>query len=83
MYKEKLTFKLTCKACPEQYDVFDEEDRQVAYVRLRFGVLRVDIPNVGDINIYKKEFEDLLKGCFYSEKEKNKYLKLIGGKITD
>ena len=27
----------TCHACPEQYDVFNEEGIQVGYLRLRWG----------------------------------------------
>lgn len=29
--------KQTCGACPEQYDVYDEEGNQVGYLRLRWG----------------------------------------------
>lgn len=36
-----LLFKLTCSACPEQYDVFDG-DKKIGYVRLRHGSLSVD-----------------------------------------
>ena len=35
-----LNFKKTCDACPEQYDVFKDE-KQVGYVRLRWGNLTV------------------------------------------
>ena len=62
-----LYFKQTCEACPEQYDVLDLDDnsKQVAYVRLRWGHLRVDVPDCGGNMIYSHEFDDGLKGCFY------------------
>ena len=43
---------LTCSACPEQYDVFDDLGQQVAYFRLRHGGFRVDVPDVGGETIY-------------------------------
>lgn len=53
-----LRFELTCGACPEQYDVYDGDvgDKhvaQVGYVRLRHGLLRVDVPRCGDKTIYE------------------------------
>lgn len=35
---------MTCPACPEQYDVFDKDDKQVGYLRLRHGVFRAEWP---------------------------------------
>ena len=35
----KYDFVLTCRACPEQYDVYDV-NLKVAYVRMRWGWLR-------------------------------------------
>lgn len=37
----KYRFEQTCPACPEQYDVWDG-DTKVAYVRYRWGGLRVN-----------------------------------------
>jgi hypothetical protein len=42
----------TCRACPEQYDVFDDLGQQVAYFRLRHGGFRVDVPDCGGETIY-------------------------------
>lgn len=43
----------TCGACPEQYDVFNEETGgQVAYFRLRHGHFRADCPDVGGEIVY-------------------------------
>ena len=41
------TLVMTCGACPEQYDVFDEE-KYVGYLRLRHGVFRADAPIIGN-----------------------------------
>lgn len=38
-----LTFALTCRACPEQYDVYRSE-LKCGYVRVRWGAMRVDVP---------------------------------------
>lgn len=40
-------FERTCYACPEQYDVYDQNKQIVAYVRLRHGSLTVSCPDVG------------------------------------
>ena len=43
----------TCYACPEQYDVLDEDHNVVGYLRLRHGFFRVDYPRCGDETIYE------------------------------
>jgi len=68
--KHGLEIKLTCDACPEQYEVF-KDGVQVAYYRLRHGEFRVDHPSCGDETIY--EAEPLGDGMFY-EKERLVYL---------
>lgn len=56
IYKNNgLTLKLTCGACPEQYDVFDSSNKQVAYLRLRHGEFRVYVPDCGGETIYYAE----------------------------
>ena len=52
--KNGLQIKMTCPACPEQYEVFKDE-KQVAYFRLRHGEFRVDYPTCGDETIYEAE----------------------------
>jgi hypothetical protein len=37
----QLRLKMTCGACPEQYDVFNGDD-QVGYMRLRHGYFRAE-----------------------------------------
>lgn len=38
---KKIELKLTCPACPEQYDAFFE-DNNVGYLRLRHGYFRAE-----------------------------------------
>ncbi len=49
-----MSFRLvqTCGACPEQYDVFDENDEQVGYLRLRHGSFTADYPGCGGEMVY-------------------------------
>jgi hypothetical protein len=52
--KNGLELKMTCSACPEQYDVF-KDGVQVAYYRLRHGEFTVDLTQNDDENIYTAE----------------------------
>jgi hypothetical protein len=71
-----IDFELTCHACPEQYDVYIE-DKQVAYVRLRWGTLRVTTPDVGGELVYEHEYEDGWQGCFDSAEDREFHLDAI------
>lgn len=67
-----LLFKRGCLACPEVFDVYKthNEDQIIAYVRLRWGRLRVTVPDVGGKEVYHYEWEDDgFKGCFDTEEE--------------
>jgi hypothetical protein len=66
--KNGLELKMTCGACPEQYEVF-KEGKQVAYYRLRHGEFRVDYPECGGETIY--EAEPLGDGLFEPEERLN------------
>jgi hypothetical protein len=48
-----ITLKMTCGACPEQYDALDEEGNLVGYLRLRWGSFRVEVPDCGGETIYQ------------------------------
>ena len=63
-----LTAKQTCEACPEQYNVFNEEGNQVAYFRLRWGHFRVDTPDCGGETIYECDTKG--NGCFEDSNER-------------
>lgn len=79
-----LRFKLTCCSCPEQYDVFDQAGNQVAYVRLRFGRLRVDVPDCGGNTVYRAEWpDDRLKGGFDDDAERDYFLADIADTLTN
>ena len=67
-----ITLKLSCSACPEQYDAFDEEGKQVGYLRLRHGFFRVDFPDCGGETIY--EVSPRGDGCF-DDDERDRYLR--------
>ena len=52
-----IILKLTCGACPEQYDAFDDTGKRVGYFRLRHGEFTVDYPDVGGKEVYCAEPE--------------------------
>lgn len=79
--KHGLELKLTCGACPEQYEVF-KGGKQVAYFRLRHGEFRVDYPDCGGETIYEAEPNG--DGTFYENERllyMNKALKAVVKKI--
>lgn len=46
----------TCGACPEQYDVFDDNNgKKVGYLRLRHGYFRADYPDCGGETVYEAD----------------------------
>lgn len=77
-----LKFVCTCYACPEQYDVF-KNGKQVGYVRLRWGGLVCEYPDVFGEVIYSTEIGDGWTGEFRNEKERKKYLQIIANKIEE
>lgn len=82
MIIEGLDFKQTCGACPEQYDVFKDE-KQVGYVRLRWGDLSCRYPDYEGDEIYSESFQDAWKGCFDDDNERNKYLLIIANELNN
>jgi tetratricopeptide (TPR) repeat protein len=69
-----LKFVLTASVCPEQYDVFDKNNKQVGYVWLRWGGLECDYPECGEETIYTShsagsvEFDDDYKRYYHLNK---------------
>lgn len=63
---------LTCGACPEQYDAFDEAGNKVGYLRLRHGGFMVDYPDCGGETIYQADPHG--DGCF-DDDERDYYLR--------
>lgn len=78
-----LIFKQTCSACPEQYDVFDKDGKQVAYIRLRWGSLYVECPDVGGETVYEADVGHGFTGGFRSENERRMHLYRIANAITE
>ena len=75
-----LLFKLTCVACPEQYDVIDGRGKPAGYVRLRHGHLQVHYPDCQDEVILNEMYEGG-DGTFESEEARLQQLTRIAGVI--
>lgn len=73
-----LYFCCTCGSSPEQYEVFKGKEH-VGYVRLRYGYLSCEYPDLCGELLYEYEFSDFLLGSFDSEEQRKYYL----GKIAD
>jgi hypothetical protein len=58
----------TCSMCPEQYDAFDAEKKQVGYIRLRHGHFTVECPDVFGEVVY--ENDTIGDGSFIDENER-------------
>lgn len=70
-----LGFELreTCGACPEQYDVYRDGEK-VAYLRLRHGAFRADVPNSGGTTVY---YSDAVEGDgAFKDHERDRFLHL-------
>jgi hypothetical protein len=82
MYEiQGLIFKQTCAACPEQYDVFDKDAKEIGYVRLRWGELYAECPYGGDV-VYEASVGDGLAGCFESDEQRMRHLTQIAEAIN-
>ena len=78
-----LDFECTCGACPEQYDVYDNNGKQVGYVRLRYGYLRCDYPDVLEETIYYANIGNDFTGEFESQEQRMEHLNNIADKIIE
>jgi hypothetical protein len=78
--RKKLIFHLTCSMFPEQYDVY-YGSKKVAYVRLRFGSLTAEIPDVPGREVFCYSFENGFKGNFFDENERNIWLNKVASAI--
>jgi hypothetical protein len=68
---------LTCDACPEQYDVFDDSTgEKVGYLRLRGGWFRADTPDCGGETVYEVDEigDSPYCGCFPTDDERTEQL---------
>jgi hypothetical protein len=74
-----LEIKLSCGACPEQYEVF-KDGVQVAYYRLRHGEFTVNAPSVFSEQILTVEPNG--DGIF-DDNERLKYLTMAMRKVIE
>ena len=78
-----LGFVKTCDEYPEQYDVYDYRNRIVGYVKLRWGHLKCEYPDVGGKVIYSTSIGDELVGAFENEKQRELHLNIIADTINN
>ena len=78
-----LYFYLTCSAYPEQYNVEDSNGNLVGYVRLRWGILYCNYPDVDGERIYAAGIGDGFTGRFESDEQRMKHLNNIADKILE
>lgn len=78
-----LEFYLTCSACPEQYDVEDKDGNMVGYVRLRWGSLTCEYPDVSGEYIYHASIGDGWTGGFEDDEQRTFHLNAIADKILE
>ena len=74
-------FMKTTDSCPEQYEVFNKDGDHVCYVRLRWGCLTAEFPDLGGILIYEAKIGDGLTGCFESNEQRIAELKNIANRL--
>lgn len=69
-------FHLTCRACPEQYDVYTKDGVRVAYVRLRYYTLTCNVPFVaGEEILNVKTYHNY--GDFITQKDRDYFLGFV------
>lgn len=78
-----LEFENCGTFCPEQYDVWDENGNMVGYVRLRWGGLTCEYPDVGGEYIYHASIGDGWTGGFEDDEQRMFHLNAIANKILE
>lgn len=69
-------FVQTCPVSPEQYDVYGQDGVQAAYIRLRWGTVRCEVPDVRGEEICRETgYDDA--GCFPDDVERFKFLERV------
>ena len=77
-----LNFVCTCSICPEQYEVFDCSG-MVGYVRLRWGELTCDYPDIDGETVYHANIGNEWTGYFLTDDERMEHLQNIADKILE
>lgn len=79
----RLTFEMTCAACPEQYDVWlGERQEQIGYVRARHGVVTAEYPDACERLVYRADLVDS-DGDLGDEHERRRHLTAIAALLED
>jgi hypothetical protein len=79
----KFQWRLTCDACPVQFDICHNDDR-IAYFRFRGGILSVnnyDGDEIGDNLIYLDEIT--YEGSYLSQEELDEIVPIVEQKIVE
>ena len=74
-------FMKTTDSCPEQYEVYDKDGNHVCYVRLRWGHLTAEYPDLGGSLVYEAKIGDGLTGCFVSHEQRMVELQNIANRL--
>ena len=82
MIREGLNFELYTHANPLQYKIYDE-DKQVGFVHLRWGNLTLHYPDIGEIEITMKVYDNDLLGEFPDLDEREEQLGRIASLIRE
>lgn len=77
-----LEFKEITSACPEQYDIY-KDNEIVGSVRLRWGKLTAYFPEIDGELVYSHQFSDNYQGCFSCDEDRKHYLEEISKKINN
>ena len=81
MHIKGLNFILTCEAFPEQYVVLDDNSNSIGYVRLRWGCLTCNYPDIYGECIYSTTIGNGWTGMFETEEQRMKHLNNIADNI--
>ena len=79
---KNLYFECTGSMCPEQYDVYNNDEEQVGYIHLRWGELKCYFPDVNGEIIYLASIGDGLTGRFENNEQRMEYLNIIADEIN-
>lgn len=71
--RSKIVLEQTCWACPAQWDAY-YNGKIVGYIRLRYGCMTVECPDVGGELVYSMHSDDGLQGMFHSGFEEELFL---------
>ena len=71
--KNSIMLDKTCWACPEQWDAY-YGGKIVGYIRLRWGHMTVECPDVDGELVYSMRADDGMMGIFSSNHEEKLFL---------